>query len=61
MVIGVLALQGAVSEHCRALGSLQVRSKEVRRKRLELRSKRLEGRSQKSGVMSENKEVRSKT
>ena len=30
MVIGVLALQGAVSEHCRALDSLQVRNKEVR-------------------------------
>ena len=30
MVIGVLALQGAVSEHCRALDSLQVISKEVR-------------------------------
>ena len=30
MVIGVLALQGAVSEHCRALDSLQVTSKEVR-------------------------------
>ena len=30
MVIGVLALQGAVSEHCRALDSLQVRNREVR-------------------------------
>ena len=30
MVIGVLALQGAVSEHCRALDSLQVRNKKVR-------------------------------
>ncbi|GIR28314.1 MAG: pyridoxal 5'-phosphate synthase glutaminase subunit PdxT [Methanobacteriota archaeon] len=30
MVIGVLALQGAVSEHCRALDSLQVINREVR-------------------------------
>ena len=30
MVIGVLALQGAVSEHCRALDSLQVRNRKIR-------------------------------
>ena len=30
MVIGILALQGAVSEHCRALDSLQVINREVR-------------------------------
>ena len=30
MVIGVLALQGAVSEHCRALTSLKINNKEVR-------------------------------
>ena len=30
MLIGVLALQGAVSEHCRALTSLEINNKEVR-------------------------------
>ena len=30
MLIGVLALQGAVSEHCRALNSLNVNNKEIR-------------------------------
>ena len=32
MLIGVLALQGAVSEHCVALDSLNIRYKEVRNK-----------------------------
>jgi len=30
MLIGVLALQGAVSEHCRALNSLNINNKEIR-------------------------------